>query len=350
MSRRHSAKNARSSRTRSSGRRRLTKFMNSIMYDGKKSVAERIVYGALRADRGKTKQDPVQVFQQALDNVMPRRGAFAPRRRRHLSGAGRGAHRAPSGAGDPLADAAARDRNENTMVDRCRASCWTRPTIAGTPSRSARTRTRWRKPTAPSRIIAGEFEPGPGSSRGTPQMPANTRSRTTATSASWRTSMPARRRRPSGSSSTPARATRSAKCMMARRRWTGWSRSRSAASRSRRPRPPASGTASASTSSTRPATSISPSRSSVRCVCSTARLRARSNAGRRAADRDRLAPGRQVQGAAHRLRQQDGQDRRRLLPCVDDDQDAPLGAKPIVRSSCRSAPRTISRASSISSR
>ena len=36
--------------------------------------------------------------------------------------------------------------------------------------------------------------------------------------------------------------------------------------------------------------------------------------GRRAADRDRLAPGRQVQGSAHRLRQQDGQDRRGLLP------------------------------------
>ena len=43
------------------------------------------------------------------------------------------------------------------------------------------------------------------------------------------------------------------------------------------------------------------------------RLRARLQPGRRAADRDRLAPGRQIQGAAHRLRQQDGQDRRRLL-------------------------------------
>ncbi|KAH1675969.1 hypothetical protein KXX12_008815, partial [Aspergillus fumigatus] len=43
------------------------------------------------------------------------------------------------------------------------------------------------------------------------------------------------------------------------------------------------------------------------------RVRARQQPGRRAADRDRLAPGRQVQGSAHRLRQQDGQDRRRLL-------------------------------------
>ena len=82
--------------------------------------------------------------------------------------------------------------------------------------------------------------------------------------------MPARRRRPSGSSTTPARPIRSAKSTTAPRPWTGWSRSRSAASRSRRPRRPPSGTASASTSSTRPATSTSPSKSSVRCACSTA--------------------------------------------------------------------------------
>ena len=74
----------------------------------------------------------------------------------------------------------------------------------------------------------------------------------TATSASWRISMPARRRRPSGSSITPGGPTRSARCTRAPRRWTGWSRSRNAASRSPRPRRPASGTTTASTSSTRP--------------------------------------------------------------------------------------------------
>ena len=45
-----------------------------------------------------------------------------------------------------------------------------------------------------------------------------------------------------------------------------------------------------------------------------------ANAGRGAADRDGLAPGRPLQGAAHRLRQQDGQDRRRLLQLRADDQ------------------------------
>ena len=72
--------------------------------------------------------------------------------------------------------------------------------------------------------------------------PAVIPSRTTAISASWPTSMPGRRRPPSGSSITPARATRSARCTRAPRPWTGWSRSRSAASPSRRPRPPRSGT------------------------------------------------------------------------------------------------------------
>src|SRR5260221_569499 len=87
-------------------------------------------------------------------------------------------------------------------------------------------------------------------------------SRTTAISASWRTLMPERRRRLSGSSITPARAIRSARCTKAPRRWIGWSRSRSAASLLRRPRPPRSGTKSGSTSLTRPATSTSPSKMS----------------------------------------------------------------------------------------
>jgi len=49
----------------------LTKFINCLMYEGKKSVAESIVYGAFDKILGKTKQDPVTVFHQALDNVSP---------------------------------------------------------------------------------------------------------------------------------------------------------------------------------------------------------------------------------------------------------------------------------------
>ena len=49
----------------------VTKFMNAVMHHGKKSVAETIVYGALDQVQAKTKQEPVTVFHQALDNVAP---------------------------------------------------------------------------------------------------------------------------------------------------------------------------------------------------------------------------------------------------------------------------------------
>ena len=49
----------------------LSKFMNCLMLQGKKSVAERIVYGALDEISRKTGQDPVKVFHEALDNVKP---------------------------------------------------------------------------------------------------------------------------------------------------------------------------------------------------------------------------------------------------------------------------------------
>ena len=45
--------------------------MNTIMYEGKKSVAEKIVYGALDGVETKVKSDPLAVFKQALDNVAP---------------------------------------------------------------------------------------------------------------------------------------------------------------------------------------------------------------------------------------------------------------------------------------
>ena len=47
----------------------LAKFMNSLMYDGKKSAAEGIIYGAFDTIQQKTKQDPIQIFHEALRNV-----------------------------------------------------------------------------------------------------------------------------------------------------------------------------------------------------------------------------------------------------------------------------------------
>ena len=49
----------------------VTKFMNSLMKDGKKSAAESIVYGAFDIVETKTKQDPITVFHTALDNIRP---------------------------------------------------------------------------------------------------------------------------------------------------------------------------------------------------------------------------------------------------------------------------------------
>jgi len=49
----------------------LAKFINVIMHSGKKSVAERIVYGALNTMAERSKQDPVELFQTALENIKP---------------------------------------------------------------------------------------------------------------------------------------------------------------------------------------------------------------------------------------------------------------------------------------
>ncbi|MGN6146040.1 MAG: 30S ribosomal protein S7 [Mesorhizobium sp.] len=97
----------------------VTKFMNAVMYDGKKSVAETIVYGALDQVQAKTKQEPVTVFHQALDNVAP----HVEVRSRRVGGA---TYQVPVDVRPERRQAlairwliaAARNRNETTMVDR----------------------------------------------------------------------------------------------------------------------------------------------------------------------------------------------------------------------------------------
>ncbi len=97
----------------------LTKFMNSLMYDGKKSAAERIVYGAFDRMNSKTGQDPLAVFHEALDNVKPQIEV----RSRRVGGA---TYQVPvevrAGRSQALAIrwliGAARNRSETTMVDR----------------------------------------------------------------------------------------------------------------------------------------------------------------------------------------------------------------------------------------
>ncbi|MCS7080770.1 MAG: 30S ribosomal protein S7 [Chloracidobacterium sp.] len=50
----------------------VTKFINCLMWDGKRSVAEKIFYRAMESIRAKTDDDPLKVFKKALDNVRPR--------------------------------------------------------------------------------------------------------------------------------------------------------------------------------------------------------------------------------------------------------------------------------------
>ena len=97
----------------------LSKFMNNLMLDGKKSVAESIVYGALETVENKAKGDPIAVFHDALNNVKPQ----VEVRSRRVGGA---TYQVPvevrTDRRQALAIrwiiAAARDRNENTMVER----------------------------------------------------------------------------------------------------------------------------------------------------------------------------------------------------------------------------------------
>ena len=122
MSRRHSAEKREIQPDPKFGNFVVSKFMNSIMRQGKKSVAENIVYGALDIIEGKTKQNPVSVFEQALDNVMP----SIEVRSRRVGGA---TYQVPVEVRTERRQAlairwiitAARGRNDKTMVDRLSA-------------------------------------------------------------------------------------------------------------------------------------------------------------------------------------------------------------------------------------
>ena len=97
----------------------LSKFMNNLMLDGKKSVAESIVYGAMETMETRAKSDPIQLFHDALNNVKPQIEV----RSRRVGGA---TYQVPVEVRTERRQAlairwiiiAARNRNETTMVDR----------------------------------------------------------------------------------------------------------------------------------------------------------------------------------------------------------------------------------------
>ncbi|MFC0280765.1 30S ribosomal protein S7 [Falsigemmobacter intermedius] len=122
MSRRHAAEKRQVLPDAKYGDTVLTKFMNNLMIDGKKSIAETIVYNALDRVEKRLKRAPVEAFHEALDNVKP---AVEVRSRR----VGGATYQVPVEVRPARREAlairwlitAARKRNENTMEERLAA-------------------------------------------------------------------------------------------------------------------------------------------------------------------------------------------------------------------------------------
>ncbi len=95
----------------------VTKFMNAVMEHGKKSVAERMVYGAFDKMEQKGKANPLEMFKQALDNGMPAvEVAFAPRRWCNVSGSDGSSTASPTGSWHSLDHRRSqRSCNESTL-------------------------------------------------------------------------------------------------------------------------------------------------------------------------------------------------------------------------------------------
>ena len=122
MSRRHSAEKREINPDPKFGDLVVTKFMNSVMKEGKKSVAELIVYGAFDTLEQKTRRSPIEMFHEALKNVMP----SIEVRSRRVGGA---TYQVPvevrvtrrQALGIRWIISAARERNEKTMTERLSA-------------------------------------------------------------------------------------------------------------------------------------------------------------------------------------------------------------------------------------
>ena len=119
MSRRHAAEKRSVLPDAKYGDLVLTKFMNNLMLDGKKSIAERIVYGALERVETKVKRAPIEMFHEALENIKP----SVEVRSRRVGGA---TYQVPVEVRPERREAlairwlitASRKRNENTMEER----------------------------------------------------------------------------------------------------------------------------------------------------------------------------------------------------------------------------------------
>ena len=119
MSRRHAAERREILPDPKFGDLVVSQFMSALMYSGKKSIAEKILYGALDKVRGRTGQDPIRVFHEAISNVRPQIEV----RSRRVGGA---TYQVPVEVRNDRSQtlairwliSMARGRNEHTMIDR----------------------------------------------------------------------------------------------------------------------------------------------------------------------------------------------------------------------------------------
>ena len=133
MSRRHRAEKREVLPDAKYGDRVLTKFMNNLMYAGKKSVAEGIVYGAMERVEEKLKKAPIEVFHEALENIKP----SVEVRSRRVGGA---TYQIPVEVRPERREAlairwlitASRGRNEKTMKERLAAELMDAANMRGT--------------------------------------------------------------------------------------------------------------------------------------------------------------------------------------------------------------------------
>ena len=134
----------------------VTKFINSLMLQGKKSVAERVFYGALKKVEDRAKDDPIKLFKKAVDNVKPTLEVKS----RRVGGSN---YQVPVEVRPARRTALAirwlisyaNERGERRCRTSSRARSWMPPTTEATRSRRRKIRTRWRRPTKLSRITGG---------------------------------------------------------------------------------------------------------------------------------------------------------------------------------------------------
>ena len=214
----------------------VTRLINKVMLDGKRNLAERIVYGSLDLIRERTNQDPLEVLETAMKNIQP---VLEVR-----PGGGR-AYQVPMEvrperrASWPLELWIRQERSERTMIERLARRFSTPQTIPAVRCGRRKKCIVWRKPTRPSPIIAGNS--GHWARGGKSYCLREFHWRKRGILESWPISTLGRQLPPSGSCSIPAVYTDWAKCKKVPPPWTGWCRRRSGGSPSPLLLPPVCG-------------------------------------------------------------------------------------------------------------